>query len=143
MNTCMGIKRDLDINEKPGAAERAVVAFKQDAGPKPILQPMKIDWAQGRASKWNQSLFKDFLQYFLNDEEDKRPHIMPNAWDVEDIFYTRLDRLRRYRKKNVPHDGEGQEDFDRRQWVAKMATLKRQRRKTRQRQVSLSIYVSE
>lgn len=139
MNHCMDIHHDSDIKDKPGASEQAVKAFKLNLGPKPILQPMRIDWDQGRTSKWNKSLFKDFLQYFirrLEDEKGKNQSINPSVEDIEDMFYTRLVRLRRYRRKAALRDGEETEDSERRLWAEKMGTLKRQRQSTRRRQVN-------
>ena len=138
MNDCMGISHDPDVIEQPGASKQAVIAFRQGLEPEPILRPMHIDWSEGRASRWNQSLFKAFLQYFLHDIEDKRPRINTSAREIENIFYGRLDRLRRHRTRMAARDGEGVEDVEKRLWVAKKVTLKRQRQQTRQRQVRLS-----
>jgi hypothetical protein len=140
MNECLGIKRDSDISEVTMPPDETIRAFELGVGPKPTMKPMQIDWSQGIESRWNQTVFKDFLQHLQREVQETTPprnsNLNGNTKAIEEMFFSRLQRLRRFRKATRVCEGESEEAFRKRLRVKKLQILKRQREKTRRLKVT-------
>jgi hypothetical protein len=135
MNACMNIRHDADVIDCLAASEKDCIDFENGKRLKPLLKPMQIDWRAGRESRWNQSLFMDFLPFFRRAIEAESALNMASDDVIETMFYDRLERLRRIVKKGTPRNGETADDVVRRMALDKVSVLRLTRRNTRQQSV--------
>jgi hypothetical protein len=136
MNEYLGIRRDNDITSRPRASEQEVEAFETGRRPPPTLKPMCVDWGAGSTSTWNQSLFTDFYQDIQDIMMKQAPPIQAAKSEVEDIFYSRLECLRKLINASQARDNEDEEAVVARLAAKAGKNRRSARRRMRRQQVS-------
>jgi hypothetical protein len=134
MNSCLGINEDDDIiraGVEPSAQD--VESYEEDDEAEgPTLDPMQPCW-DNLDSKWNDRLCELLVEH-LKLTEDLRSE---DELTIEEMFRSRLQRLKRLRLKALPRHGEGQQGVRERMATSKSAQLARQRVNSRRQTVSL------
>lgn len=143
MNGLMGIKHDKDVledqeNFEPNTrTKRKMKAYENNqAAEGPTLDPMSPNW-ENIDGKWNERLFQLFVNDCKVNGDEAEVATEDLEYEVQELFFNRLTRLRDLIRRSRGTDGEDEESTKRRLDLRKQHALQQQRRHSRRSQVNL------